>query len=75
MRDRRDMTGSTEPLAVHLPESALARLDVLAAAEGGTRDGVARRLLLDALGHRDTAPMQEAEANSLLDVGEDLAGP
>jgi hypothetical protein len=75
MRDRRDMTGSTEPLAVHLPGTALARLDDLAAAEGGAGDDVARRLLLDALGHHDTAPMREAEANSLLDVGEDLAGP
>jgi hypothetical protein len=69
------MTGTPEPLALRLPDEALARLDDLAAAEGGTRDEVARRLLLEALGAPDTAAMQRAEANSLLDVGEDLAGP
>jgi hypothetical protein len=69
------MTAAPEPLAVRLPDTALARLDELAAAEGVARDDVARRLLLDALGTPDTAAVRRAEANSLLDVGEDLAGP
>ena len=69
------MTGPTEPLALRLPGTALTRLDDLAAVEGATREEMARRLLLDALGDRDAAPMRRAEANSLLDVDEDLAGP
>jgi hypothetical protein len=69
------MTGPTEPLALRLPDAALARLDGLAALEGGTREEVARRLLLEVLGDTDTAPIRRAEANSLLDVDEDLAGP
>ncbi len=69
------MTGPTEPLALRLSDAALTRLDSLAALEGGTREEVARRLLLEALGDPDPAPMRQAEANSLLDVGEDLAGP
>jgi hypothetical protein len=60
---------------LRLPDAALTRLDGLAAIEGVTREEVARRLLLEALGDRDTASMRQAEANSLLDVGEDLAGP
>ena len=75
MRDRRGMTGPTEPLAVRLPDAALTRLDDLAAVEGGTRDDVARRLLLEALAGLDTAQMIRGEQYSLLDVDEDLAGP
>jgi len=69
------MTGPPEPLAVRLSDEALARLDDLAAAAGSTRDEVARRLLLDALGSTDTAAVRRAEANSLLEFGEDPAGP
>jgi hypothetical protein len=69
------MSRSPEPLAVHLPAEALARLDGLAAVEGGTRDDVARRLLLEALGTPDSGAVRRAETDSLLDVGDDVAGP
>ena len=69
------MTGSTEPLALQLPRPALDRLDELAAIEGGTRDDVARRLLLAALGEHETAQLLRDRQYSLLDIDEDLAGP
>ena len=69
------MTDDITQVCAHVSDAALARLDALASAEGGTRSEVAARILTAALTDRDTPAERRGRAFALLDTDEDLAGP